>query len=473
MEMDATASDKKDGRDLRRVLTTIPATSIIVAGVIGTGVFIKAKVMIVNVQTPGMVLLVYLLAGLLTLGGSLVYAELSTMIPRTGGQFNYIGAAFGRRLAFLSSWTAFCARLSGTAAIAILTVVFLNDLLGGTLSPMALKFLPILFIGIVTLLNLSSVRSMGWFATAMTLVKIVLILLVSLTALKATQGSWEFYSLSITESLGEMDSKLPSGGFGGFSAAMLGALWSYAGWGYIATIAGEVKNPSKTLPRSLVGASLLIISFYILINMAYFFALTPTEIANIPAGRSVAAMVMESVGAPFMVSVMAIGLFLSSLGTMHSGMLTDSRVPYTIASKGLAPKALGRISQKGVPTYSVLILGIGGMILTTTGSFDLLTDLCVFITLSFSALASASLFVLRKTHPNTHRPYRVWGYPVIPALYIGVILFLLINTFIAMPERSAAGLLLVLLGLPVYSYYSRKIAPDNPKDWLAPDPEQA
>ena len=177
MEMDATASDKKDGRDLRRVLTTIPATSIIVAGVIGTGVFIKAKVMIVNVQTPGMVLLVYLLAGLLTLGGSLVYAELSTMIPRTGGQFNYIGAAFGRRLAFLGSWTAFCARLSGTAAIAILTVVFLNDLLGGTLSPMALKFLPILFIGIVTLLNLSSVRSMGWFATAMTLVKIVLILL--------------------------------------------------------------------------------------------------------------------------------------------------------------------------------------------------------------------------------------------------------------------------------------------------------
>ncbi|MCX8266528.1 MAG: amino acid permease, partial [Planctomycetota bacterium] len=325
--MDSTASDKKDGRDLRRVLTTIPATSIIVAGVIGTGVFIKAKVMIVNVQTPGMVLLVYLLAGLLTLGGSLVYAELSTMIPRTGGQFNYIGAAFGRRLAFLSSWTAFCARLAGTAAIAILTVVFLNDLLGGTLSPMALKFLPILFIGIVTFLNLSSVRSMGWFATAMTVVKIILILLVSFTALKATQGSWDFYSLSITESLGEMDSKLPSGGFGGFSAAMLGALWSYAGWGYIATIAGEVKNPSKTLPRSLVGASLLIVSFYILINMAYFFALTPTEIANIPAGRSVAAMVMESVGAPFMVSVMAIGLFLSSLGTMHSGMLTDSRVP--------------------------------------------------------------------------------------------------------------------------------------------------
>jgi APA family basic amino acid/polyamine antiporter len=422
--------------------------------------------MIVNVQTPGMVLLVYLLAGLLTLCGSLIYAELSTMMPRTGGQFNFIGAAFGRRFAFLSAWTAFCASIAGTAAVAILTVIFLNDFLGGTLSPQALKLLPILIIFSVTLLNLASVRAMGWIATVMTLIKVTLIMMISVIAFQTAQGSWSFYAMTSTESLNEVASILPSGGVGGFSAAMLGALWSYAGWNFIATIAGEVKNPSLTLPRSLLGSTTLIIAVYILINIAYFFALSPSEIANIPEGRSVAAIVVESVSSPFMVVVIGAGLFISSLGTMHSSLLTDSRVPYTLARKGLAPQALARLSHQNVPTHSVLTIGIGGMAMASTGSFDVLTDLCIFITWIFFAMAAGSLFVLRKTQPNAHRPYRVWGYPVIPALYIAAILFLLVNTFIAMPKQSIAGLLLVGIGLPVYAYFARKLKPDHPSDYL-------
>ncbi|MFT7517838.1 MAG: APA family basic amino acid/polyamine antiporter, partial [Myxococcota bacterium] len=374
MQNEPSASSHKNDQKLRRVLTTIPATSIIVAGVIGTGVFMKAKVMIVNVQTPGMVLLAYLLAGLLTMTGALVFSELSTMMPRSGGEFHYTGAAFGRRLAFLNAWTGFCARLSGTAAMSILTVVFLNDFLGGTLSPLALRLLPILLIAGVTILNLSSVRSMGWFSTMMTMIKIGLIFLISVIAFTASQGTWEFYSPSIAERVGEVSSDIPSGGLGGFSAAMMGALWSYSGMAYITLMAGEVKRPGHTLPRALMGSTLLIISLYLLINMAYFYALTPTEVANTPEGRSVAAMVIESIGAPFILAVMGAGLFLSSLGAMNTGTLTGSRLLYTLARKGLAPKTWGQLSHKSVPAHSAIVIGIGSSLMAATGSFDLLTD---------------------------------------------------------------------------------------------------
>jgi len=455
-----------DGRQLRKELTSVPAAAIIVAGVIGTGVFVKAKAMVVNVETPAMVLLVYLVAGLLTLAGSLVYSELSTMMPRSGGQFNYIGAAFGRRWAFLSAWTGLCARISGTAAVSILTTVFLNDFLGGTLSDKELYAIPFALITLVTLANLASVRAMGWFSTMLTLLKSGLILLVAATAFLSLRGTFEFYERDAVQGLDDTLSSVPQGGFAGFGAAMLGALWSYSGWAYIATIAGEVKNPSRALPRALLGGTATIVFLYLLVNAAYFYVLTPLEVAHIPEGRSVAGMVMETVGTPFLVGLLAAGLFVSAYGTLHNGMFTDSRLSYSLAKRGLAPKWVGRLSRRGVPTRSVVLIGLGGMLMAATGSFDVLTDMCVFITWIFFAMSAAALFILRKTHPDAHRPYRVWGYPYVPALYMGVILFLLVNTFLSMPGRALAGCLLVLAGVPVYAYFARKLPPDEPEHWL-------
>ena len=266
-------------RRLVRALTVIPATAVILANIIGTGVFVKARVMTVNVDTPGMVLTVWLCAGLLTLTGALVFAELSTMMPRSGGQFQFIGAAFGRRWAFLYGWTYSLAIGASIAAVAILFVTFLNDLLGGALPPWALTVLPLAVIGIAASLNLATVRSTGHAATALTSVKVALVLGVGLGAFLLADGSWSHFSLSGSAGAGAGVPDSARGGIRGFGAAMLGALWGYNGWAIITSLGGEVKDPSRTLPRTMVGGTLLVIALYMLVNTAYFYVLTPVAVS--------------------------------------------------------------------------------------------------------------------------------------------------------------------------------------------------
>ncbi len=457
---------------LSRGLTLIPAAAIVVAIVIGTGVFVKARVMTCNVGSPGGVLAVYGVAGVLTLFGALAYAELAAMMPRAGGAYNYLGSAFGRRWAFLYGWMeTFIGNGAGLAALGILFVVFLNDLVGGTLPAWAVGLLPAVVLGVVTVLNLASVRASGHLATALTAAKVALVLGIGVGAFVRGDGSWGHFAQSgASASCADVPASARFG-VAGFGAAMIGALWSYNGWQYMVGVAGEVRRPSWTLPRALVGATVLIVVLYLLVNAAYFYVLAPEAVASVSTASSVAREVaVRSLGAGA-ATAMAAGLVLSTFGTLYTSILTVSRVPFAMASDRLLPAAFARVTpQARVPRNAVLLTGALGVLFSASSTFDVLTDLFVFATLLFQALTVAAVFALRRTQPDAERPVRTWGYPVVPALYLLAVGFLLVNTIVATPGRAIAGLGLIALGLPVHAFYARRLPPDDPADWFGGEP---
>ncbi|KPK52623.1 MAG: hypothetical protein AMJ59_26670 [Gammaproteobacteria bacterium SG8_31] len=450
---------------LVRSLTVVPAAAIILANIIGTGVFVKARVMTCNVGSPEIVLLVWLLAGLLTLCGALVYAELGAMMPRSGGEFHFIGSAYGRRLAFLYGWTKTIALGASAAALSIVFVMFLNDLLGGGLSPTAVQLLPLVVIAVSTGLNLQSARSNGRTATLLTGVKIALVLAVGLGAFVLADGNWGNFSLGGETGACEGIPDSTKLGVSGFGAAMLGALWGYNGWAVIAAMGGEIKNPGRTIPRALIGGTLTVIALYLFVNAAYFYVLTPVEVASVAESSSVAGEAASRFFGPAAAAVIAAGLMISAYGTLHTTLLTGPRIPYALARAGMLPAGLGRISSQGVPAVAVLTIGIWSIVLSVSGTFDILTDMYIFILWIFYGLSGGAVLILRRTMPDAERPYRVWGYPVVPILFLLVTAFLLVNTLIATPSRALAGIILIIIGLPVYEYFRRRAGDVAPPLW--------
>lgn len=236
---------------------------------------------------------------------------------------------------------------------------------------------------------------------------------------------------------------------------MLGALWGYNGWNLIVGIGGEVKNPSFTLPRALIGGTVLVIVLYVLINVAYFYILSPSEIASISAESSVAFEVAGRFMGAGVAAVMSAALMFSAYGTLHAGVLVGPRLPFALAERGMLPKWFMRLSSKGVPINAVVAMSGWAIVLALSGTFDILTDIYIFVLWVFYGMTVTGLFVLRRTRPDVDRPYRVWGYPFVPALFVLVTVFLLINTIIATPWRAVFGLMFIVSGLPVYAYFKR------------------
>jgi APA family basic amino acid/polyamine antiporter len=443
----------------------VPVAAIILANIIGTGVFVKARVMTCNVGSPEMVLLVWFLAGLLTLCGALVYAELGAMMPRSGGEFHFIGAAYGRRVAFLYGWTRTIALGASAAALSIVFVMFLNDLLGGSMPPVAVQLLPVALIAIATGLNLQSAKSNGRTATILTAVKIALVLFVGLGAFILADGNWGNFSLGGETGACEGVPDSAKLGVSGFGAAMLGALWGYNGWAIIASMGGEIKDPGRTIPRALIGGTLVVIALYLLINAAYFYVLTPAEVASVAESSSVAGEAASRFFGPGAAAIMSAGLMISAYGTLHTTLLTGPRIPYALSKAGMLPAGLAHISKHGVPAVAILTIGAWSVVLSVSGTFDILTDMYIFILWVFFGLSGGAVLVLRRTMPDLERPYRVWGYPFVPVLFLLVTVFLLVNTLMATPSRALAGIILIILGLPVYEYFRRRAGEVAPPLW--------
>jgi APA family basic amino acid/polyamine antiporter len=454
---------------LVRGLTLVPAAAVILANIIGTGVFVKARVMTCNVGSPEMVLAVWLAAGLLTLAGALVYAELGAMMPRSGGEFHFIGAAYGRRWAFLYGWSKTVALGASVAAAAIILVIFLNDLTGGSLPPFAVQLLPVLIIAVATGINFASVRSSGQTATFLTAVKVALVLFVGLGAFLLGDGSLGNFSLSGAAGTCEGVPDSAKLGLSGFGAAMLGALWGYNGWAVIAALGGEIRDPGRTMPRALIGGTLTVIALYLMINAAYFYVLTPIEVASVAESSSVASEAASRFFGPGIAALMSAGLMISAYGTLHTTMLSGPRVPFALARAGLLPSGLARISGSGVPVVAILTVGVWSIVLAVSGTFDILTDIYVFVLWVFFGMNGLAVFILRRRFPDARRPYRTWGFPVVPALFLLVTVYLLVNTLIATPGRAIAGIGLIVVGLPVYEYFNRRSSELEPLNWLQND----
>jgi APA family basic amino acid/polyamine antiporter len=464
---------------LVRGLGLTAAMSVNIANMIGTGVFLKARVMTCNVGTPGLMIAAWAVAGLLSLAGALTYAELTTMMPRAGGEYVFIREAYGRRWAFLFGWTQFLiARTAAQAALAVGFAIFLNILAGGALTDpfitvhlfgFAVPFGPLQAvalgaIALTTLINCGAVAFGGAVASVLTFVKVALVLAIGAGALWLAPGQWGHFALANDGGACEGVSQAARGGLAGFGAAMLGALWAYDGWNNVAPLAGEVHAPQRTLPRAFFGGMAIVGVLYIVANVAYSYVLSPVEIASVPASSSVATEVARRFMGAGAVTLVAAALLISSFGALHTSVLASARFPFAMAGDGLFFRSLSQISPRTrVPVRAVIAQGVWSGVLALSGSYDMLTDSAIFALWLFYGLATASVFVFRRRFPDAPRPYRTWGYPIVPAVFVIVTGWLLVNTLITAPTQTVIGLSLIALGLPVYAYWARRgIGPTKP-----------
>ena len=459
-------------RELTRGVGAWGAIAVNVANMIGTGVFLKTRVMTCNVGSAKTVLVVWLAAGLLSLAGTFAYSEIGAMMPEAGGDYVYLRRAYGRLVGFLYGWMAFAvARAGSQAALAVGLAIFMNVALGGALdrwhggamlfgqhlSVGGLTVVALVTIWVVALINCASVSAGGRIALLLTVAKMGLILGVGVGAFAFATGDWSHLSGSGLAGACEGVAASARGGITGFGAAMLGALWAYDGWQNVAPLAGEVRDPQRNLPRAFVGGTLVVAALYLLVNLAYFYSLTPLQIANVPASSSVATEVLKRFLGPMAVSMTAVAVMISSFGSLYASALAGSRIPYAMARDGLFFRALVRLSPRSnVPVRAIVAQAAWASVLALSGSYDTLTDSVIFASWLFYGLTTASLFVFRKRMPDAPRPYRAFGYPVVPMVFLLATAALLINTFIAAPRQALLGVAVLSAGLPFYWYWSRQ-----------------
>jgi basic amino acid/polyamine antiporter, APA family len=459
-------------RELTRGVGPWAAVAVNVANMIGTGVFLKTRVMTCNVGSAKTVLLVWLAAGLLSLAGTFSYSEIAAMMPEAGGDYVYLRRAYGRLVGFLYGWMAFTvARAGSQAALAVGLAIFMNVALRGTLDRWhieagsfgghaglsGLTLVALASIWTVALINCASVAAGGRMALLLTIAKVGLVLGVGIGAFAFAAGDWNHMAESGLDGTCEGVASSARGGFAGFGAAMLGALWAYDGWQNVAPLAGEIRDPQRNLPRAFVGGTLVVAALYLFVNAAYYFALTPLEIASVPASSSVATELLKRFLGPMAVSMTAVALMVSSFGSLHASVLANSRIPFAMARDGLFFRSLVRLSPRSnVPVRAILAQAIWASVLALSGSYDTLTDSVIFASWLFYGLTTASLFVFRKRMPDTPRPYRAFGYPGVPLIFLLATAALLINTFVAAPREALRGVALLAAGLPFYWYWSKK-----------------
>jgi APA family basic amino acid/polyamine antiporter len=458
--------------ELIRGIGAWAAISVNVANMIGAGVFLKTRVMTCNVGSAKTVLLVWIAAGLLSLAGTFSYSEIAAMMPEAGGDYLYLRRAYGRLIGFLYGWMVFAvARAGSQAALAVGLAIFMNVALGGVLANWhvdgdiiglrlgmnGLTLVALATIWTVALVNCASVSTGGRTALVATLAKVVLVLGVGLATFLFAPGSWSHLGESGFQGTCDGVAASARGGIAGFGAAMLGALWAYDGWNNVAPLAGEIRDPQRNMPRAFVGGMLVVGALYLFVNVAYYYALTPMQIASVPANSSVATEVLKRFLGPIAVSLTAVALVVSSFGSLHASVLANSRIPFAMARDGLFFRGLAKLSPRSkVPVRAILAQAAWGSVLALSGSYDALTDSVVFVSWAFYGLSIASLFVFRRTMPDAPRPYRALGYPIIPFVFLMVTIGLLVNTFIAAPRQALEGVAVLLVGLPFYWWWSRQ-----------------
>lgn len=440
---------------LVRGLTLSSAASLNIANMIGTGVFLKARVMTCNVDSPVTVLAVWFAAGILVLAGALCYAELAAMLPRAGGEYVFISEAYGKRAGFLWGWAyTGITRPASLAAQSVSTAIFLNIVLGGAIKD-HLVLVSITAILIATLINSLSVKTTGSVATAFSVIKVLVVFAVGFCAFFFSKGDWLHYALSGAGGLCEAVPASTRGGLAGIGAATIGALWGFQGWALFAPMAGEVRDPQRNIPRAFVLAVAVVGALYLFANASYFYSLTPLEVASVPITSSVATETLTRMFGASAAALMAAGMLISSFGALHTGMAPFMRVPYAMAKDGLYFRFLDRLSAKGVPVRAGIYAAALASLLALTGNYDRLTDYAVFSLWLFYGLTASCLIVLRRKQPDAPRPFRVPGYPLVPVVFCLVTLTLLLNTLYTQPAQSLAGLAIIAAGLPFYWYWTR------------------
>lgn len=441
--------------NLARVLSLRDLILIVIGTVIGSGIFLVPGSVLRQVDGQiGPMLLVWVAGGVLSLLGALTYAELGAMDPAAGGLYVYLRRAFGPLTAFLYGWTFFLVMGSGSAAtLAVASTSYLQEFV--QLDIVGQKLCAIFLLAIVAAINVASTRGSANVQNWSTGIKVGALLVMSVVLLAAGHGfsgsGERIWPLAVTPSL------LSSMGL-----SMIGVLWAYEGWQYVTFSAGEAIDPQRTFPRAIVAGTAALIGIYVFANIGYLAALGPHGLA---ASDRVAAEAVQSIVGPGAAKLVAAAILVSIFSAINGITITAPRVYYAMAKDDLFFRRLADVHPRfGTPALAVMAGTAWAMVLASTGTFEQLFTYVVFVGWIFYALGAIGVFVLRRREPAAARPFKVPGYPWTPLAFILAALALVANTIATQPGRAAAGIGVVLLGMPVYATWRavRTRASDRP-----------
>lgn len=441
----------------------------VIANIIGSGVYKKIAPMASELHSSTWIILAWIVGGVITLFGALSNAEVAGLLADTGGEFVYLKKIYNRFFSFLYGWSLFT--IIQTATISSLAYVFAQSLnsiipipelfpalqtfsIAGVFFPFqnsGIKLVAILLILILTALNISGLKSGAWLSKAILfMVCTGLLIIVIFGMCNTTIKPIELIKLrELTSNTVTLSS---------FFTAMLAAFWAYQGWVSVGFIGGEIKDAKRNIPKGIVIGAFAIILIYLLVNVTYLSVLSIPQLENVhAAGNQIAAIeAVRSFWGTGGVLFISLLILLTTLGCTNASILTGARPYYAMAREQLFFPAIGKLNKANVPGNSLFWQGLWASILVLSGTFDQLTDMVIFAVFIFYGATTLGVFILRRKMPDAHRPYKVWGYPVIPAIFIIFCIGLFFNTIITRPREAIMGVILILSGIPVYFFINKK-----------------
>lgn len=471
----------KTNTKLKPELGLITTILFVIGAVIGSGIFKKPALMAGQVGSPEILIGIWVVAGIITLFGALTNAEVAGMISETGGQYIFFQRIFGEFTAFLYGWAIFT--VIQTGSIASISYVFgeysqvfvdlphfsdaleksvvLHIPLIGNIFPLdniGVKAVTICLIAFLTFINYLGVKFGGRVVAFFTSTKLLIMLFFVFMALFMTSGSFSNFTTSIASSDFTQKSL-----FLGIVAAMSGAFWAYDGWNNVTYLAGEIKRPQRNIPIGLVAGTIVIILVYVLVNIAYLYVLPMSEMAKSSlVAADAATKILGTIGGGFIAGA----VMVSTFGTSNGTIMASARVYYAMSNRGMFFESIGKTHKKFFTPANALWLQLfWSALLVMSGTFDILTDMLIFVSWIFYMLGAVGVFVLRKKEPDTPRPYKVWGYPIVPIIFIVFafffVIFTIYNDIVGYIEgryqiiNSVFGLLLLSTGIPFYFIFKK------------------
>jgi len=460
---------------LIRQLGLFDSSMVMVGIVIGSGIFLTTGIMAKSIPSGGLILLAWLVGGLLTLAGALTYAELGAAMPEAGGQYVYLREAYGPMAGFLFGWILFLVYMTGgIAALALAFAEYIGYFFPylGTNHIIVTLDIPLLkgslhyslsagqMIGVSVIILLSIVNFIGVglgksIQNVFTVIKIGTIAAIITLGFAIGKGTPPELAMD------------PAGmSFGsiiiGFGVALVAVAWAFDGWNNVNFVAGEIKNPRRNLPLALILGTLGITFLYVLVNYIYLYALPLKETIGVVriAEKATGALFGSSTGT--LISALVI---VSVFGSLNGSILVGPRVYFAMAKDGLFFQKVAHVHPRfRTPGFSILIQAVWASLLTLLGTFEQILTFAMFIAIAFWIAATAAVFTLRKKRPDLPRPYKTWGYPVVPAIFIIASTGILLNTLIEKPVEALAGILLTALGIPAYFYWKQHLKKGNSKE---------
>ena len=436
-----------ENKQLQKNLGIAAALSTVVGMVIGGGVFFKPQaVYTLTGGAPGLGILAWIIAGIMTITAGLTAAEVSAAIPKTGGMMVYIEEIYGKKLGFLTGWMQTVLFFPATAAaIAVMFGQQAALLLNNSSLVMPMSIGVILLIGI---LNTFGSKTSGAIQTVSTVCKLIPLGLIIVFGFIKGSGDNPIMNPLVAEGIRPM---------GIIGQLLVAILFAYDGWINVGALAGEMKNPGKDLQKAIIGGLSIVMAINVVINLAYLWVLPASELAQY---ASPASIVAEKIFGPVGGKLINVGILVSVFGCLNGYLLTGPRIPYTLANQKLLPATFGKLNKNGVPANATLFMVVLSVIYALSGQFNLLSDLSMFAIWAFYTLTFIGVIKLRKTQPDLKRPYKVPFYPVIPIISICSGLFVVIDQLFLAGMKSSmislGGVIVTLIGLPVYAIMTKK-----------------